>query len=214
MGESARTTDGSGDLAPSAPSATPISGRPSRGRHVWRLVVAVAAVVAFTAAGWFALGWLDAIGGPEALRARFGMRAAGVLVPLQTLISLTPFPPEPVAIGIAVIYGPVWGALLIWVGWMASALVQYGICRFAARDFDVARGMERLPAWLRGFRADHPVFLIAGRFVPLAGTHFVNSTAGALRVPLMRFVVCAAVGEGVAAAFIAGATAGVLFLAA
>ena len=52
-------------------------------------------VVVLGVAGW---AWLDAIGGAEAVRERFGLRAAAVLVPLLAVVAASPAPSEPVAV--------------------------------------------------------------------------------------------------------------------
>ena len=52
--------------------------------------------------------------------------------------------------------------------------------------------MERLPAWLRNLPAHHPAFLIAGRWVPLAGP-LVYYVAGVRGVSTPRLMTCAAV---------------------
>lgn len=148
--------------------------------------------------GWAAWTWL---GRPEqvaALVRDHGTLAAIVLVPLQTLVSATPFPGEIVALANGALLGFWWGTIAIWGAWMGTAYLQYYLMRAATGEFDLQHARERLPQWLRGFPVHHPVFLICGRWVPY-GAHIVNGSAGAFRVGLWRFTWCAAIGVGVGA---------------
>ena len=134
--------------------------------------------------GWFLVHALEALGGPETVRARWGLGAAAVLVPLQAVVAASPFPSEVIALAHGAIYGFALGWLFTWAGWLLGAGIEYGLFRRMASDLGGAR--ERLPAWLRRFPAQHPLFLIGGRLVPF-GNHAVNALAGSCRVPFWRF---------------------------
>ncbi len=181
----------------------------ARARLAWRIFAAVTSLLLVGALSGAAL---ESAGGPEGLWGRYGPLSAVILVPLLTVLSLTPVPPETFAIGVAVLYGPYWGALLIWLAWMGTAFLQYGIFRSTTRGFDFETARARLPARLRGLRVDHPIFLIAGYWLPFIGPHMVNSAAGACRVPLARFAWCAALGVASGAVFVSSVTTGVLKL--
>ena len=81
---------------------------------------------------------------------------------------------------------------MAWVGWMLAAFLQYELMRRTAEDFDFSGVQARMPSWLARFPVDHPAFLIVGRWLP-AGSHIVNSAAGALGVPLWRHAWCSAI---------------------
>jgi uncharacterized membrane protein YdjX (TVP38/TMEM64 family) len=168
------------------------------------------ALVVLAVIGWLAWAWLRGAGGLDGVAERYGLRAALVLVPLQTLISLSisPIPSDVVGFATSLIYGFWLGTLFGWLAWMAGALIQYGAVRRAARGLDAESLRARLPTWLRRFPADHPVFLICGRWFPL-GPHVVNTVAAALGVPLGRFAWCAAIGIAPVAALIAALAAAV-----
>ena len=183
-------------------------------RPIWRRALASRGLQVFVlalAVAWMGWTWLDASGGPEALRERYGWRAALVLVPLQALVSLSPFPGEMVALANGYLFGFWWGSFLIWLAWMMTAYAQYALVRRAAKDLDLDMGLDRLPGWIRRFPVDHPVFLIFARWLPY-GAHLVNSAAGAFRVPLWRFTWCAAIGIGVGAVVMAAIGNGVALL--
>lgn len=154
-------------------------------------------------AGGLAWAWLDAGGGLAALRERHGVAAALILVPLQTLVSATPFPGEIVALANGLVLGFWWGSAAIWVGWMGTAYLQYWLVRRAADDLNLEVMLEKLPRWARRFPVDHPIFLICVRWLPY-GPHVVNTAAGAFRVPAWRFGWCAAIGIGVGAFVVSG----------
>lgn len=158
--------------------------------------------------GWISLAWLDYVGGPEALRERFGLGAAAVLVPLEAFASLSIFPGEFIAVALGMLYGFWLGSFFIWLGWMLTAYMQYFMVRRVAEDF--ASEFERLPAWIQRFPVGHPVFLIVGRWVPFGG-HLVNPAAGAFKVPLWRYTWCSAIGIG-AGSFLFGAAGSGLVL--
>lgn len=133
--------------------------------------------------GWLLLQALAAAGGPEAVRARFGLGAALVLVPLQAVVAVSPFPSEVLALAYGGIYGFAVGGTFAWAGWLLGAALEYALFRRIAADVGDA---ARLPAWLRRLPAEHPLFLILGRLVPF-GNHAVNALAGSRRVPAWRF---------------------------
>jgi len=148
-------------------------------------------LVLLLALAWVVLDLFDARGGVERVAGSLGPAASGMLVPLQALLSVTPFPGEAVAFVICGLHGFWAGAALVWLGWMLGGFVQYGLARRIARDFELDRA--RLPGWLQRFPVEHPVFLIVGRWLP-GGFHLVNTAAGALKVPLWRHAWSAALG--------------------
>jgi uncharacterized membrane protein YdjX (TVP38/TMEM64 family) len=177
------------------------------------VVQIVLVLVLVSILGSLVWSWMNALGGLEEVARRYGLIAALLLVPLQTLISLSfsPIPSDVVVFATSLVYGFWLGTLFGWIGWMAGALIQYAVVRRIARDIDVEALRRRLPAWLRRVPADHPLFLICGRWLPL-GPHVVNTTAGVVGVPLLRFLWCAAVGIAPAAALIAALASGFAWL--
>ncbi len=132
------------------------------------------------------------IGGAEVFRERFGPAAVLVIVPVQAVVAVSPFPSEILALGTSALYGFWGGALLAWCAWFLAAFLQYFVVQRTARDFDFDRVRRRLPRWLRELPVSHPAFLILGRWFPY-GAHIVNSAAGAYGVALTRHAWCAGV---------------------
>ncbi len=189
-----------------------VSSFPSARLHLRRLLASRALwgilAAAILAAAFF--GWLDAAGGPQGLRQRYGWAAGAILVLGQAVAGIWPVPAsEVLALANSVLHGFWLGALLNWTGWMLAALLQYSLVRRAALDFDFERGLGLLPAWLRRFPAGHPAFLIVGRLMP-AGPQLVNCAAAALGVPLWRHTWCAAIGNVPGAFLISGVANGLL----
>ena len=171
----------------------------SRGVQGTLLVLLLAALVAPA---------LELGGGVQALHTRYGALVALLLVPLQALLSVTPFPSQIVALPMAFLFGFGVGAALIWLGWMLTAALQYKLARRAAEDLDFEAARARLPRWLRELPAHHPAFLIITRWLP-GGSHVVNGAAGAYRVSFARHLGCAAVSIVPRALFFSGIANGV-----
>lgn len=158
--------------------------------------------------GWLLVAGLEALGGPEAVRAHCGPGAAVLLVLVHAVVAASPFPSEVIAPAHAVIYGFAWGWPLTWAGWFLGAGLEYGLFRRIASDVDGA-GLERLPAWVRRLPAQHPLFLILGRLVPF-GNHAVNALAGSCRVPIWRFAWASALAFLPFSAFVAAVASGLV----
>ena len=94
-----------------------------RPRIPWRSAATLAAAVAVGAA---VVWWVRGLGGPAAVRARFGLWAPLVSFPLHVLTTLTPVG-EVVPFGVAngSLYGLAGGAALNVLAWMAAAALQH-----------------------------------------------------------------------------------------
>ena len=181
----------------------------STGQRLVRSRGVQSAVGALLLGGLIVVG-VHLLGGPQGIRARFGLLAPAVWIPLQVVVHVTPvgdFVPWAVLNGS--MFGLWLGALTTWLSWMGSASVQYAIGRRTARDFGWSLETARLPAWLRRLPIDHPLFLIVARWFPLmAGP--INLTAGAARVPFGRVLWCTAVGIVPQTLFLAAIGVGIL----
>ena len=136
--------------------------------------------------GWALLRLLERMGGPEVIRAEYGIGAAALLVPAHAIVAVSPLPGEVVALAHGAIYGFVLGSVFTWSGWMGAALLEYGLFRRIASDVAPVESRSGLPRWVRRFPAHHPAFLGLARLLPF-GNHVVNAVAGSHRVPLWRF---------------------------
>jgi uncharacterized membrane protein YdjX (TVP38/TMEM64 family) len=166
------------------PPPPPLAHRILRSRGLVGLLVVCAGA-------WLLLQMIAAFGGPEAVRTRFGLGAAVLLVPVQAVVAVSPFPSEVIALAEGAIYGFAIGWALAWAGWCLGAALEYFLYRRIAGELG-GGSRERLPAWLRRFPVQHPVFLVLGRLVPF-GNHAVNALAGSCGVPFGRFAWASAV---------------------
>jgi uncharacterized membrane protein YdjX (TVP38/TMEM64 family) len=191
-------------------TASPRPSSPPRHRWLVRLLRSrgLAVLLVVGASGWLLLAGLEALGGPEALRGRFGLAAAAVLVPVHAVVAVSPFPSELIAPVHGAIYGFAVGWPLTWLGWWLGAALEYGLYRRVARDLLEGEG-GRLPSWLRRLPAAHPLFLVFGRLVPF-GNHAVNALAGSCRVPLWRFAWTSALAFLPFSALVAGVASGLV----
>jgi uncharacterized membrane protein YdjX (TVP38/TMEM64 family) len=160
-----------------------------------------------------ALLWVDSIGGPQAIRQRYGLAAPAVSLAAHALVAVTPAGELlPWGVVNGTLYGFALGSLLTWIASTASSLVQYALARSLARELDLERLRAGLPAWLRRFPVDHPAFLIAARWLPVGGP-IANVAAGASGVMPLRIACCALVGGAPPALVMAALGAGLLQLA-
>ncbi len=167
-------------------------------------------IVVVCAVGFLLVEGLDRLGGAASIRATYGLEATWLLVPLQAVVAVSPFPGEVVAAISSVVHGFWLGAILNWVGWMMAAYMEYGLVRWTAHDVELDD--EKLPVWLRRFPTEHPAFLIGGRLLPF-GSHLVNSTAGLRGIAMWRFTWTSALALIPGAVGIAALANGLVFLA-
>ena len=58
----------------------------------------------------------------------------------MVLHSFVPFPAEVVAMANGMLYGPLWGTLITWVGAMLGAYLAFGLARWLGRPFVTGDG--------------------------------------------------------------------------
>ena len=171
----------------------------SRGVQLSLGVVLLAILIAF----WFADD-----GRREQISDQAGWPGVVAFVLAQALMAVSPLPSQIVAVPIAVTYGFWLGVVLNWAGWMLAAVLQYWLSRRTADDIELHLLADRTPQWLRRFPADHPLFLILARQLPI-GPHIVNITAGVLHIPLRRHLWCAAIAVVPEAVLVSGISVGI-----
>ncbi len=170
------------------------------------------AFLAVVAGGVLLVQGIDALGGAEGIRERFGTSAMWFLVPAQIVVSASPVPGELVAAVSIGVYGFWLGAFLCWLGWVGGSFLEYGLVRFMVRDLDAdPKTLERLPGFLKRLPADHPAFLIFGRYVPY-GAHAVNIAAAMKGVPFGRFAWTALLAIGPSSLLFAALVSGLVSL--
>lgn len=121
----------------------------------------------------------------------------GVLLSIGLMIahSFVPFPAELIAFANGMVYGPLWGTVITWIGAMAGAWAAFGCARLLGRPFVERlvdpRRLERIDGWLE---AGGPWWLLGARLVPVVSFNLVNYAAGLTRVGFWRFTWTTGVG--------------------
>lgn len=199
--------------ATTSTTATPVEellpvGGALRPRQAWYaspvLWTAALIVVVGGALSW----WTHSLGGSAGIRARYGMAAPLVTIPVHIVVSVSPFPSDVICVGNGILYGFWLGAAISWFGWWIAALLAYGIGRRARVDFDLAERLARLPRWLQRLPVSHPLFLICTRQIPWAGGYLTTVLPGAMGVSFVRHAWCAAIAIIPGAVVMAGIGAG------
>src|SRR3546814_8594806 len=94
---------------------------------------------------------------------------------LMVLHFFVPFPAEFVALANGMLYGPVWGTIITWIGAMLGAFLAFGLSRAFGRPFVETvvahRHWQRLDDWT-GEHAAQMVFL--ARFLPVISFNLVK----------------------------------------
>lgn len=173
-----------------------------------RFWLLVAAILICSAATYVFFQYYSLAG----IRTTLGPSAPLVTVPIHIVVSLTPFPSDVITIANGAVYGFLLGAVLSWVGWWLAALIEFTIGRRLGDETNLAAQRDKMPAWIRRFPVDHPVFLIFGRQIPGAGGHITTLLPGALGVSYRRFLWCSALGIIPGAVTLAAFGAGINYL--
>ena len=115
-----------------------------------------------------------------------GPWAAVGSVILLVLHSFIPLPAEVIAVANGIIFGPLWGIVITWLGAMLGAFLSFGLTRMLGRDL-VRYWVEddklrKFDMWF-----DRSLTLILIRLIPAISFNLVNYAAGLLRVSWWRF---------------------------
>ena len=143
--------------------------------------------------GYLLLDWIDAKGGPEAVRQQYGIATPVVTVITQIILALTPFPSDVVPIANGMIFPFRTGVALSWFAWWLAALAEFALGRRARKDFCIDTALVRAPGWIQRFPISHPLYLILSRQIPWLGGHVSTFIPGAAGVSWRRYLWCSAI---------------------
>jgi uncharacterized membrane protein YdjX (TVP38/TMEM64 family) len=163
--------------------------------RLWLTMIVVLIVIAsvitwlFLGAGHappaFALGDTDFV---TMIRSWENLGIAGSIC-LMVLHSFIPFPAEALAMANGVLYGPVLGSIITWVGAMLGALTAFGCTRLFGRRFATrllsVKNWQALESWSmqHGWQT-----LIVLRLIPVISFNLVNYAIGLTPVRLWTFL--------------------------
>ncbi|MCX5911149.1 MAG: TVP38/TMEM64 family protein [Deltaproteobacteria bacterium] len=114
----------------------------------------------------------------------------GVLASIGMMIlhSFLPFPAEFVAIANGVIFGPVWGTVITWVGAMLGAFLAFLLARRLGQPFVRRVLSKRKTHTLERWVARHGLgTLFIGRFIPIISFNLINYAAGLTKISWWTF---------------------------
>ena len=121
----------------------------------------------------------------------------GVLASIGMMIlhSFLPFPAEFVAIANGVIFGPVWGTVITWVGAMLGAFLAFFLARRLGQPFVRRVLSKRKTHTLERWVARHGLgTLFIGRFIPIISFNLINYAAGLTKISWWTFAWTTGVG--------------------
>ena len=130
----------------------------------------------------------------ETLRS-WGMWGVLGSVGLMMIHSFIPFPAELLACANGMVYGPVWGTVITWIGAMIGAVIAFALARRLGRPFVERMVAQRdwhvLDDWAakKGWRV-----VLFARFVPVIAFNLINYAAGLIRLSWWQFLWTTGVG--------------------
>jgi uncharacterized membrane protein YdjX (TVP38/TMEM64 family) len=167
-----------------------------RPRRLWPAAAALLALALLTIVVWvYALGAAMPLPGfelsVEAVEAEiqaFGMWAVAIAILLMVLHSFVPFPAELVAMANGMLFGPVFGTLITWIGAMLGAHLAFGLARWLGRPFVRAMVAERHQAAIERWTSRQGGgVLLFSRFVPVISFNLINYAAGLTTISWWTF---------------------------
>lgn len=103
--------------------------------------------------------------------------------------SFLPFPAEIIALANGMVYGPVWGTVVTWVGAMIGASLAFWVVRLLGRPFIQrflsTRNQQRLEHWSRDQGA---AALLISRLIPVIAFNLINYAAALTGVSWRTFL--------------------------
>jgi uncharacterized membrane protein YdjX (TVP38/TMEM64 family) len=183
----ARATDGEGR----------VSGLPPGRRRLTLVVLIVVVLVLATALVWgYALlsemplpGFELSSESVAKLIRSWGAWGIAATIGLMVVHSFVPFPAEFVAVAAGMVYGPLWGSVITWVGAMCGAMLSFGLAKLCGRP--LVRVMVRERHWRkidRWTESQGASTLLAARLIPVIAFNLINYAAGLTSVSWWTFI--------------------------
>lgn len=108
---------------------------------------------------------------------------------LMVAHSFLPFPAEILSCANGMIYGPVWGSVITWVGAMFGASLTFGLVRLFGRPFVQRllspRRQQQLAVWSQERGG---ISLLIGRLVPVIAFNLINYAAALTEISWWTFL--------------------------
>ena len=125
----------------------------------------------------------------------WGMWGVAASIGLMVLHSFVPFPAEFLAIANGMLYGPIWGTVITWVGAMCGAAIAFALARRLGRPFVEVMVARRDWHMLDEWTADHGAYVVLiSRFIPVIAFNLINYAAGLTKISWWTFAWTSGVG--------------------
>jgi len=158
-----------------------------------RLIAALLVLVGVGVLGWWFWplmpGAQSAVRDVEALIRSWGAWGVVGSIGLMVAHSFLPFPSEIIALANGMLYGPLWGTVITWVGAMLGAAAAFGVVRALGqpvlRKLLPASRHARLARWSReqgGFA------LLVARLIPVIAFNLINYAAALTEITWWTFL--------------------------
>jgi uncharacterized membrane protein YdjX (TVP38/TMEM64 family) len=151
----------------------------------------VLALVAVGALLWWIapLGIADTAEGAETLIRSWGAWGVAASIGLMIAHSFLPFPAEVIALANGMVYGPLWGAVITWIGAMLGASTAFALARAFGRPFVMRALPERYRRELADWsRRQGGLALLASRLVPVIAFNVINYAAALTPISWWTFL--------------------------
>lgn len=110
-------------------------------------------------------------------------------IALMAAHSFLPFPAEFIAIANGMLFGPIWGSVVTWVGAMFGAAVAFALVRVIGRPFlNRMLSPQRLNALDGWSRRNGGMALLAARLIPVFAFNLINYAAAVSGVSWWTFL--------------------------
>lgn len=153
-------------------------------------LILLVAIALFVVAWWLAsFGATESVGAAEELIRSWGPWGIAASIALMILHSFLPFPAEVIALANGMIYGPLWGAVITWIGAMLGASVAFGLARAFGRPLVMPllpeRNQRALALWSH---RQGGLALLAARLVPVIAFNIINYAAALTHISWWTFL--------------------------
>jgi uncharacterized membrane protein YdjX (TVP38/TMEM64 family) len=158
---------------------------------IFRISLAALALAALAVSGWWAasFGLVDSVQAAEERIRSWGAWGIAGSIALMVVHSFLPFPSEIIALANGMVYGPLWGAVITWVGAMLGASAAFALVRAFGRPLVMRllspRSRRALARWsLR----QGGIALLAARLVPVIAFNLINYAAALTHIRWWTFL--------------------------
>jgi len=141
-------------------------------------------------------------------REQYAVITLVILIPVQAILAVSPFPSEAIAFSSSLFFGFYLGVIVNWVAWVLGSIIEYHLVSFTAKDLNIKLSKEKLPKWARKFSPHNPYFLILGLWMPF-GSHIVSASSALYKVNRKRFLICMIIGYLPLSVFVSGVANGI-----